>query len=241
MDCVRVVCIHDGKVWLENGTLPLVPATELQGSFRWLGEADGERVVWQIEADENMHFESANALLPHERFFCFASQALQLVWFFGAHRYCGSCGQPTQQDDKSVVCGNCHIQTFPRISPCVIVAVKDGSRLLLARHASGKRSRLWTVLAGYIDTGETAEDAVRREVKEETNLDVKEISYFGSQPWPFPSQLMLAFTATVKDATALRPDAEEVAEARFFEPADFPGELAPKGTVARKLIDACVR
>ena len=122
---------------------------------------------------------------------------------------------------------------FPQIEPAVIVCVKRGEEILLARHANRTKS-FWTTLAGFVEIGETAENAVKREVFEETAIRVKNIRYVASQSWPFPDQLMLAFVAEY-DAGEINIQKEEILEAAWFSRTALP-EIAPKGSVAYDLI-----
>jgi NAD+ diphosphatase len=132
-------------------------------------------------------------------------------------RFCSSCGAATSAGSGGHVrtCSGCPAQHFPRTDPAVIALVKDRrGRVLLARNAAWPQSRYSTV-AGFVEPGESPEAAVAREVFEETDLMVDQIRYQGSQPWPFPSSVMLAFEARVVD-TALHLDANELGEARWF-------------------------
>lgn len=129
-------------------------------------------------------------------------------------RFCGACGAGTSARHGGNVrdCLGCGRELFPRIEPAVIVLVEHGDRALFGRHV---RSSWFSTLAGFVDLGESLEDAVRREVAEEAGVAVGEVSYFGSQPWPFPAGLMIGFRAVaLSDET--RVDGAELAEARWF-------------------------
>ena len=222
-------------MWLEGGKLPVRTAAELQGQFRPLGQYRGLDVLWKLDLGEDMRFASARELLGSEEEFALVSQVLQLDDFFRSHAFCGVCGSATLASERSVFCELCTKTTWPRISPCVIVVLTDRGRVLLAQHVRHK-TPLWTCVAGFIEVGETVESCVAREVKEETNLEITGLKYIGSQPWPFPSNLMLGFTARVKDPNELLIDTEELADARWFPQNSLPKDLAPKGTMARRLI-----
>ncbi len=129
-------------------------------------------------------------------FFWIAGRALQLVEWDRTHQYCGKCGTPVTTGEKEHVkiCPACDHRCYPRISPAVIVAVTKADKLLLA-HNRRHRAGMYTVLAGFVEAGETLEETVQREIKEEVGIDVTNIRYFGSQPWAFPNSLMIAFTA----------------------------------------------
>jgi NAD+ diphosphatase len=177
--------------------------------------------------------------LPEEQF-SLAGRAVQIVDWDRTHQFCGRCATPMerQQHERAKKCPACGLTAYPRLSPAIIVAVvrrfNDGSRLLLARshrHPSG----MYSVLAGFVEPGESLETAVRREVKEEVGLDVTNIRYFGSQPWPFPNSLMLAFTAEYAGGD-IRLEVEEIAEAGWYTADNLP-LVPPPISIARRLID----
>lgn len=150
--------------------------------------------------------------------------------------FCPTCGTPLT-DDKTLsckVCPQCKKQHFPRIEPCVIVLVKKDGKMLLARHKNRNNSK-FVCLSGFIEAGESAEEAVKREVMEETGLSVKNISYKGSQSWPFPDQLMLAFEAEWESGE-IKLQEDEIEEAVWFDQNNPPSQLTP-GSVAYKLIN----
>jgi len=168
-----------------------------------------------------------------ERFYL-ASLACQIAGWELTHRFCGSCGEPMERDPNEFMrfCTPCNVHHYPRISPCIIVLVTDGERLLLARGV--RHASIFSTLAGFIEPGETAEQAVHREVKEEVGVELGELRYFTSQFWPFPHQLMLGFFAEYRGGD-LQPDAEEILEARWFEPDDLPA-IPPDFTISGQLI-----
>lgn len=138
------------------------------------------------------------------------------------------------QDETARKCPGCGTAFFPSSAPAVIVAVTKGSQILLA-HNSHFSPTLFSVIAGFVDPGETLENTVAREVREEVGLEVKDIRYVASQPWPFPNSLMLAFTAEYA-AGEVRVDGQEIEKADWFSAKNLP-EIPRKGTVARLLID----
>jgi NAD+ diphosphatase len=158
--------------------------------------------------------------------FSLASRAVQLLEWQRNHQYCGSCGERTTEatNDHALQCLPCNISLYPRISPCVIVIVVDGERCLLGRQASWPEGR-FSALAGFLEAGESAEQALHREVFEEVGVHIDNIRYVGSQAWPFPGQLMLGFMA---DATTsdIQVDGLEIAEARWYHYSELP-ELLP--------------
>jgi NAD+ diphosphatase len=159
-----------------------------------------------------------------------AGRAVQIVEWDRTHQYCGACGKPTQISaaDRSRICPDCRIPQFPRLSPAMIVAVERGNEILLARSPHFPPG-IYSTLAGFVEPGESAEEAVAREVLEESGIRVKDIRYFGSQPWPFPNSLMLGFTA-VYESGEIRLEDQEIEDARWFRademPPFFPGRMS---------------
>jgi NAD+ diphosphatase len=168
-------------------------------------------------------------------------RASQWMNWFRSHRYCGFCGGPTQikQHGRLVHCADCEHDFYPRINPCIIVLVSDGDRLLLAR-SQRRGAVFFSCLAGFIEPGETVEEAVAREVFEEAGIQVKDIEYVKSQPWPFPSQLMLGFYASYAGGE-LNPCPEEIAEADWYTVDALPATPAPSISVAGQLIEEYCR
>ncbi len=150
-------------------------------------------------------------------------------------RYCSKCGAPLYQHLQLTAqeCKQCGTLVFPRIEPCVIVRVNSGNNVLLVRHVQ-RIQNIYACISGFMEAGETAEQAVRREVREEVGIEVKNIRYFGSQSWPFPSQLMLGFTAEYESGQiTLQPD--EIAEAKWFDKDNYPSIPQP-GSIAYRLL-----
>lgn len=184
------------------------------------------------------------AFRPLRSFFGSTGEGVLAVAFRGkqvaewarTHRFCGACGTPAERvaGERAMTCPACRHAAYPRVSPAMMVLVRRGPEILLARHA---RSPRWSALAGFLEAGESLEDAIHREVHEEVGLFVKDTRYFASQSWPFPHSLMVAFTAEYAGGE-LRPDATEIGEARWFAPGDALPELAPPQSVARALIEA---
>jgi len=166
-----------------------------------------------------------------------ASRAVQIVAWDGTHRFCGRCGQQTQPlvDQRARQCPNCGLAVYPRLAPAVIVLVeRSDGRVLLARNANFSEP-FYSCLAGFVEPGETLEEAVRREVREEVGIEVRDLRYFGSQPWPFPHSLMVGFVAQLASGE-LRPDGHEITDADWFSVSDLPrvpGEIS----IARALIE----
>jgi len=155
-----------------------------------------------------------------------AGRAYQIAEWARTHRYCGACATATVQVDgeRCLRCPACRHAAYPRISPAMMVLVKKGDSLLLARHTHSPTG-YFTALAGFLEAGESIEDAIHREVMEEVGLRVANLRYFGSQPWPFPHSLMVAFTAEYTSGDIV-VDASEIEEARWVGPQD-PFPLVP--------------
>ena len=165
-----------------------------------------------------------------------AGRAAQLVHWHRNHGFCGRCGAPTEdhRSERAKCCPVCGLMNHPRVSPAIIVAVVRDRQLLLA-HATRFPAKFYSVLAGFVEPGETLEECVRREVFEETGLQVRNIRYFGSQPWPFPDSLMVAFTAEY-EAGEIRVNPAEITDAGWFR-ADRLPEVPPPISIARRLIN----
>lgn len=173
--------------------------------------------------------------------------ARAMIYWQRRHRFCGDCGHPTRSTEGGFVrtCTNsaCGKQIFPRTDPAIIVLVQSGDRCLLARQASWPPGR-YSILAGFVEPGESLEDAVKREVREEAGIEVNEIYYQSSQPWPFPSSLMLGFMATAT-TTAFNLIDNELEAARWLTRAQLADEvragtlkLPPGLSISRRLIES---
>ena len=127
-----------------------------------------------------------------------ASREAEIAEWRVSNRFCGRCGAEMKPHDdpseRALVCAKCGYTVYPRISPAVIVLVTKGDKVLLQRNTH-YRGVVWSLVAGFVDPGESLEDAIRREVREEASIEVKDIRYFGSQTWPFPSNIMIGFRA----------------------------------------------
>ncbi len=173
----------------------------------------------------------------NEDMFLLAGRAKQIMEWDRDHQICSRCGTPTEHNrfDRSKKCPNCKLSQFPVLSPAVIMAVHKGNEILLAQSRRFASSGWYSVLAGFVEPGETLEEAVAREVMEEVGLEVKNITYFNSQPWPFPHSLMIGFTAEYAGGEIVLQD-EEISEAQWFTRDTLP-KVPGKISIARKLID----
>ncbi len=168
--------------------------------------------------------------------FCLAGRAIQIIHWRREHRFCGKCGTAMieRRTELAVKCPNCDFISYPRLSPAVIMSVVRDDRILLARSPRFSAG-MYSTLAGFVEPGETLEEAVIREVFEEVAVIVDNIQYVASQPWPFPHSLMIGFTATYKSGE-ICIDQEEIEDARWFSADDLP-VLPSNLSISRLLID----
>lgn len=242
---VYVCVVSKSKLWLPGGQLPCIPLSQLPftgGDTVTVGDYQQTPVVGIF---------NCNAMLPDDEMagfrdllpslsadlFALVGRVVQLDHMRHQQAFCGRCGQRSGFNAQAVAmwCSSCQRHDYPRVSPCVIVAVRDGKRLLLAQHPRHKTG-MYTVIAGFVEPGETLEQCVAREVKEETGLSITNIRYMESQPWAFPSNVMMGFLADYAGGD-LNPDYEELTDAQWFDMDQLP-LVAPTGTIARRLIEA---
>ena len=172
--------------------------------------------------------------------FQIAGRGLQIAEWDRNHQFCGRCGgkMVASETERAKQCTNCSYSNFPRISPAVIVQVTRGNELLLGRSAHF-RPGMYSVLAGFVDPGESLEDTVHREIYEEVRLRVKNVRYFGSQSWPFPHSLMVGFTAEY-DSGDIDYEEDELEAAGWFTAQNLPVRPSPR-SIAGRLIDNFVK
>lgn len=177
-----------------------------------------------------------------EKYGSLAFRAYHILNWLKNNKFCGRCGRATQvaaqPQEFAIKCSACGHLVYPRISPAIIVAVTKEDKLLLA-HSSRFPAGRYSVLAGFAEPGETLEDCVRREIREEVAIEVADIRYFGSQPWPFPDSLMIAFTARYASGEIM-VDNNEIVAADWFSAAALP-QIPAKGSISRQLIDWFVK
>jgi NAD+ diphosphatase len=252
----RAVVAADGHVLAEGGELALVPLSEVSasGSEPLLLGLEGGRALFAVDADGLAPEALAPAQLVGVR--DIASQlnqsdggllayAIAVLNWHRRHGFCSVCGRSSEVAEAGLlrVCPHCGAQHHPRTDPVVIMLVTDGERVLLGRQPSWPAGR-YSALAGFVEPGESLEDAVAREVLEEAGVEVSEQSYVSSQPWPFPSSLMLGFTACHAGGEPAARDGE-LEDARWFSRAELeaaaagegPLLLPPRLAIARRLID----
>jgi NAD+ diphosphatase len=165
-----------------------------------------------------------------------AMKASHIITWDSTDRFCSRCRAEMNRAKgmRAKECPGCGFLSFPRISPAVIVLIERENRVLLAR-VKRITAELYSVLAGFVEPGETLEEAAKREIEEEVGIRVKNIRYFGSQPWPFPDSLMIGFTAEYENGE-IRIDETEISEAGWFDPEKLPA-IPGKISIARQLID----
>ncbi len=190
---------------------------------------------------QSLPFEAASlrsVLMTSPDSFGAISRAWQYTHFYRTHRFCGQCGTATTQVDWEVAiqCHRCGHRVYPRVSPCVIMAIHKGDEILLARGVRHRDSKMFSTLAGFVESGESLEQAVHREVKEEVGVEIKNLAYFGSQAWPFPHSLMVGFLAEYASGD-ITIDDNEIVEARWFHLKDLP-TTPPTFSIAGQLIEA---
>jgi NAD+ diphosphatase len=189
-------------------------------------------------APDGLQFVDLRALLGRveEDIFLLAGRAFQIVNWNRMNKFCGKCGGETRLKENELAkeCPRCGSVYYPRLSPAVIVAVVRDDKILLA-HNKNFGGNWYSVIAGFVEPGETFEDCVAREVMEEVGISVKNIKYFGSQPWPFPDSLMVGFTADYADGE-IKVDGEEIDAADWYGADNLP-QRPSKASIAGRLID----
>ncbi|MGP9421541.1 NAD(+) diphosphatase [Pseudomonas reactans] len=236
------VISHEGKLWLPQGELPFGDAAQfsLIGKIcRQIGEWQGAPVWLVRQAMDNNMFSARQLLDQDKGLFQLVGRGVQLAEFYRSHKFCGYCGHEMQvsKTEWAALCSHCRERYYPQIAPCIIVAIRKGEEILLAQHVR-HRNGIHTVLAGFVEVGETLEETVAREVMEESNVRVKNVRYVSSQPWPFPNSLMMAFMAEY-DGGDIKHDPKELLNAGWYRFDALP-QLPPVGTIARRLIEDTV-
>lgn len=184
-------------------------------------EAKPADTVATPEGYEFMGSRTFRTMNPVERMG--GATAVHIAHWESLNKFCGKCGNVTIRGDheRSIVCPKCGNVVYPRISPVVIVAVRNGDKLLMAHNIDNPNPRLF-LISGFVEVGESLEQAVHREVMEEAGLRVKNIRYFGSQPWPFSDSMIAGFTAELDGDDTIRMQQEELSEAMWVSREDIP-------------------
>ena len=205
---------------------------------------NGEQVIfgqWKnINLPEGYRLEKLKFFLPVSQNLIIKnlSRYKSILNWINTNKFCGCCGSSNRFSDKeeALVCSNieCGRIIYPRISPAIITLIHKGSKILLAKH-NLRNQEIYTCIAGYVEAGETVEECVHREVYEEVGLKIKDLTYAGSQYWPFPDQIMFAFHCNWAEGE-INPDPVELKEAKWFETGNLPENIPVPGSVAYNLI-----
>lgn len=171
-----------------------------------------------------------------------ATRAVLIGDWYKNNQYCGRCGTKTvvKEDSMSLLCPKCRISFHGKIQPAVIIAIHKDNKLLMARHSYNTKVR-YALIAGFVEMGESIEEAVQREVKEEVGINVKNIQYMGSQPWPFPNSLMCAYKAEY-DSGKIEVDGDEILKAKWFskdEIEEVESDISIYSLLIQDFIDNC--
>ena len=168
--------------------------------------------------------------------FSVIGRAWQYVHFLRTHQFCGQCGTHTERVswEMAVHCHRCNHRSYPRVSPCIIVAVHNNEQILLARGVRHKEANMYSTLAGFVESGESLEEAVHREVFEEVGVRIKNLKYISSQPWPFPHSLMMGYIAEFESGD-IRCQDDEIDDAQWFSIDELPN-IPPPFSIAGQLI-----
>ncbi|MBA2283006.1 MAG: NAD(+) diphosphatase [Actinomycetota bacterium] len=168
-----------------------------------------------------------------------AGRAVQLVEWRRTHRFCGRCATAMEpaRGERAMRCPRCSLLSFPRLAPAVITLIHDGGDRLLLANNRNFGIPMYSLLAGFVEPGETLEEAAYRETLEEVGVEVRDLAYWGSQPWPFPHSLMLGFTARADPEAPIVLQEDEIADAKWFALDDLP-MIPPVMSIAGRMIEA---
>lgn len=230
-----------GKLWLPQGDIPYGHAQQWQLiglTAQQIGHWK-EQTVWFVGHEMPAEMCWLKCLLGNvdDGLFKLAGRAVQLADFYASHQFCGYCNKPMSisQTEWCCLCNYCQQRYYPQIAPSIIVGIRNKNKILLAKHVRHQQNPIYTVLAGFVEVGETIEEAVQREVFEETNITIKNIRYVASQVWPFPNSIMLAYLADYESGEIMI-DTEELIEADWYHYQSLP-VIPPYSTIARRLIE----
>lgn len=239
----RTLIVDGEHFGVIDGRLATI-ALDSPADATFLGRLDGQPLflcaapLGNAPVCEMLDFRAAAAALDRDDV-ALLSYAKGLLNWQARARFCGTCGAALEarQGGHSRVCTGCGAEVFPRTDPAVMMLATHGDRILLAQHR-GRAHAFWSTLAGFVEPGETLEEAVARELHEETGLVARDIQYFGSQPWPLPASLMIGFTMTVA-SPELSIDEEELLDARWFARDELDAlSLSGRISLSRWMIEA---
>ena len=216
---------NNREIYLNDKKIPIFTNKEVESfdlDFKlYIGNYnDKEVIVANANMEENFHTLFELYEINHEEY-QIASKAVLIRDWYKNHQYCGRCGEKTvmHKKDMMLLCPECGQMHYPRIAPAIIVAINNSGKLLMAKHSYHKVLK-YTLLAGFVEPGENIEEAVKREVKEEVGIKIKNIRYVKSQSWPFPNSLMLGFNADYESGEII-VDGEEIIDAKWFKPEEI--------------------
>ena len=246
-------------VFLRNNLLSIVeqgiPRAVTADEFRWVDAEVRAKIYLGTWRAKHCYALDANGSVPpgyscgdlrswlgrvEASLFYLAGRAKQIVDWNRDHAFCGRCGDETRDhpNDRAKVCSSCRLTVYPRLSPSIIVLIRKGDQMLLARNAQWTHG-MFSTIAGFVEPGESIEQTVHREIMEEVGIQVQNVHYMGSQPWPFPNSLMLGFHADYKTGKIVCED-DEIAEAKWFRYDDLPN-VPGTTAISGWLIDAFVK
>lgn len=249
-DDASLVFLHTGKIFVPKGgksiilenRSPDIPR-DLMRNAMYLGHR-GSQVYYAITIPDGITFLKEGlfygvrelfGLIPDDEL-AIAGLAAQIIHYDQTTRFCGRCGTATvpSQIERAKICPSCSQIIYPRLSPAIIVLIQNKNAILMIRGSNAPSGR-YGLIAGFVEPCETIEQAVHREVREETGITIKNIRYCASEPWPFPDSLMLGFIADYDDGE-VSPDGKEIKTAEWFDRDQLP-ELPPRFGITRTLID----
>lgn len=243
-----ILCFNKNNILLKtDGDKFLIPQKKdfndlkFEAGKIYIGELDGKACFLakpQSEITEGFVYMSPFEIrkILEKTYKWMAAVGLQLNSWYEDNKFCGRCGSilSHKHDERALHCESCRNIVFPKLSPAVIVAITKGDKLLLAKNRMHPGNH-YSIIAGYIEAGETAEEAVKREVMEEVGINIEKIKYYKSQPWPFSSSLMMGYTAECVEDCKIVLDQKELSHAEWFEASNLP-EIPNRDSIAGEMI-----
>ena len=242
----QVLCYRGGRVLMKTiGDKFIIPKKNELGEFVgdgiFLGEVDGEKCFMaegEEETPQGFSYVGMRDIRGQADKLSkwVTAVGFQMYSWLNDNKFCGRCGNPMdlKNDERALECTDCKNIIFPKLSPAIIVAIKKDNKLLLAKNRLHPGT-FYSLIAGYVEAGETIEETVKREVMEEVGIDVKNIKYYKSQPWPFSSSLMLGFFAEYDGNNPIKIDNVEISHADWFDADSLP-EIPNMDSVAGEMI-----
>lgn len=221
-DAYLFVFNQNQELYLDSGKKLPENLNDFEDNFcLYIGEYEKRKAfVVNVNGDESFYDLRKVYEIDHDLYHIAGKAVLVNDWYM-SHRFCGRCGTPTQLDEKDMMlkCPSCGQNHYPRIAPAIIVAIRNDDELLMAKHSYHDNIR-YALIAGFVEPGESIEEAVHREVSEEVGIKIKNLKYMKSQSWPFPNSLMLGFTAEYKSGD-IKVDGDEILKAKWFKKDDI--------------------